>query len=119
AFGNTITGNSANGIEISRAANGQINNAQILTNSVQTNTLTGISLTAANADQLDTYTINTNSVSNNGLDGILISVQADADLQANIDSNLISGNGTAGNAFFGSGIHTVERLNTPTDTRSV
>jgi hypothetical protein len=118
-IGGTGAGNGGNGIAVTRTAVGQVNNMQILNNAITDNVFSGMHLTASNNSTTDTYTINNNNVSTNGLDGILLDVQADAGLQARIDSNLINGNGTANNLFFGSGIHTVEQINTGSDLRFV
>jgi hypothetical protein len=119
ALGNTIQGNGINGIEVNRRTNGEVNNMQILNNVVQNNTQNGMFLSASNQPNVDTYTINNNTVSTNGFDGIQLRVEADAGLLAMIDQNTITNNGTAGNPFFGSGIHTTEQVNTATDLRFV
>ena len=118
-IGGTGAGNGGNGIAVTRTANGQVNNMQILNNAITGNVFSGMHLLAANNGTTDTYTITNNNVSTNRLDGILLDVQADAGLQATINTNTITGNGTANNPFFGSGIHTIEQANTPTDLRFI
>lgn len=119
ALGNTIQGNGSNGIQVSRTTNGEVNNMQILNNTVQNNALNGMFLRASNQPNQDTYVINNNKVNANGFDGIQLRVEADASLNAMIDQNTITGNGTAGNPLFGSGIHTTEQINTATDLRFI
>lgn len=116
-LGNLIQSNSGNGIEVNRTSNGEVNRMQILNNSVLSNTLNGIRLVASNLVNQDTYTINQNTVSTNGLDGIQLRVEADSSMLVTIDQNVITGNGTAGNPIFGSGIHSLEQVNTASDLR--
>ena len=114
-LGNIIQNNGSDGIEVFRSANGQVNNMQILNNLIQTNTANGVRLVAANSDSLDTYTVGNNDILTNAFDGILIDVRADADLDVDIDNNLIDSNGTVS----GRGIHTIEQVNNGSDSRSV
>jgi ACT domain-containing protein len=118
-LGNTIQQNGNNGIEVNRTTNGEVNNMQIYNNTIQTNSANGIRLVASNEPNQDTYFINNNKVSTNGLDGIQLRVEADASINAMIDLNTITGNGTAGNPLFGSGIHTLEQANSANDGRFV
>jgi len=111
-FGNTFNANGGSGLEVIRTANGVVNNFTAQFNTMTGNTLDGISLTAVNADITDTYEINDNTITGNTLNGIDISVQADADLEANMARNTITGNGT-------NGIRTTEMSGDPTDSRSV
>lgn len=111
-FGNTFTGNGGSGLEVVRTGNGEVNNFSVLFNTFSENTLDGISLTAANADTDDTYTINDNTITANLQNGIDISVQADAELNANMARNTITGNQA-------NGIRTTEQANDPTDNRTV
>ena len=116
-LGNVIQANTGNGIEVNRTSNGEVNNMQILNNAVLGNTLNGIRLVASNEVNQDTYTINQNTVSTNGLDGIQLRVEADSSMFTTIDQNVITGNGTAQNPLFGSGIHSLEQANDPSDLR--
>lgn len=118
-LGNTIQGNRTNGIEVNRTTNGEVNNMQILNNTIQNNTTNGIRLVASNQPNQDTYVINNNLINANGFDGIQLRVEADASINAMIDQNTITGNGTAGNPIFGSGIHTLEQANSINDARFV
>jgi len=118
-LGNLFESNGTNGLAVSRTSNGQVNNMQILNNVFRTNTQNGMQLVASNQVNQDTYVINQNTITDNGLDGIQMRVEADASINATIDQNIITGNGTAGNPLFGSGIHTVEQANDPSDLRFV
>lgn len=118
-LGNTISGNGGNGIETSRETNGQILNMQILNNTIENNVLSGIQLTASNEPNQDTYVISENTITANGLDGIQMRVEADASIFSIVNLNTITGNGVLGNPIFGSGIHTVEQVNTGSDLRFI
>ncbi len=109
--GNTITGNTGNGISVLRTADAEINNMRILNNTVDGNA-DGLYILAANANKLDTYTVDNNSFSNNALDGILIDERADADVSVNMDLNTITGNGL-------NGVHLIEQINAGSDSRSL
>ncbi|WLD14878.1 right-handed parallel beta-helix repeat-containing protein [Planctellipticum variicoloris] len=115
-LGNTITGNGVggvgNGISVLRTADAQIDLIGILNNTVTGNTGNGLYILAANANKIDDYTINSNSFSSNARDGVLFDVRADAAIDANMDLNVISGNGL-------NGIHTIEQVNAGADLRSV
>jgi len=122
ADGNTITGNSAHGIEIVRTADGQVNNMTIASNDISENNGNGIYILSANVDATDTYTINNNTItgntgSNGGLgipvgNGILFDERADADILANLDQNTITGNAN-------NGIQLIEQVNNASDSRSL
>jgi hypothetical protein len=118
-LGNLIELNGGNGIEVTRTSNGEVNNMRIQNNVIRQNTLNGVQLLASNLTNQDTYVINENLITANGLDGIQMRVEADASIYAIIDRNTITSNGTLGNPFFGSGIHTVEQANAPSDQRFV
>lgn len=118
-LGNLFESNQINGLEVTRTSNGHVTNMRILNNTFRTNTQNGMFLTASNQVNQDTYTINLNTVTQNGLDGIRLRVEADASMYTIIDQNIITGNGTAGSALFGSGIHTVEQPNNAADLRFV
>lgn len=118
-LGNLIELNGTNGIEVTRTSNGEVNNMQILNNTIRTNVLNGVALVASNLVNQDTYVINENLITANGFDGIQMRVEADASIYAIIDRNTITANGTLGNTVFGSGIHTVEQANDGNDQRFV
>lgn len=111
-FGNTFTNNGGSGLEVTRTGNGVVNNFSVLYNTFTGNTLDGISLTAAGAEQNDTYTINNNLITANTLNGIDMRVEADATIDADIDSNTITANGT-------NGIRTTELVGAPGDARDI
>lgn len=111
-YGNLITNNAGNGIEMARTSDGVMTNIDITYNTVTTNTLNGIDLTASAANKTDTYTINNNSVTDNGLSGVDLRVESDAVLSANMDSNVITGNALHG-------IMTTELTNSVFDARGV
>jgi Inverse autotransporter, beta-domain/Right handed beta helix region len=132
AQGNTITLNGSDGISFERTDGGRVVNALIANNTIERNGTpqppvadpafpnapvafgvgNGISLNSANRDVLDTYTIANNFIRRNAENGILLFVEADADLSANIDNNVIASNGR-------DGIQTNELTNDPSDNRSV
>lgn len=114
-LGNLIQSNLQYGIEVTRTSAGQVNDFEILNNTIETNTLSGVRLIASNTANQDTYVINQNTIRTNGFDGIELDVRADASMFTTIDQNVITGNGTAGNPIFGSGIHSLDQSNTATD----
>ena len=105
------TGNIGDGINIFRLGNPIFNNTTIQNSQIRTNTR-GINLIAGNALWEDEYAINNNQIVQNRSDGILLDVRFDAQIVADIGSNLIDRNG-------GDGIHLIEQQNSSSDNRLV
>ncbi len=114
------TGNGTDGIAIFRNERGQFNDMIIRDNLINANGRNGILISSAGANQLnllnmrpDSVSIFDNTITNNVTgDGIEFRVNADADLLANLDSNVIEDNGV-------NGIQVTERINDATDSRSL
>ena len=113
ALGNTFSDNLTNdGIEFFRTADGEITNAQILSNTIEGNGINGLYIEAANASKTDTYTVNGNAINGNSQNGILFDIRADADIVANLDLNTITTNGN-------DGIRVIEQINNQSDSRTL
>ncbi|QDT54719.1 hypothetical protein Pan44_27540 [Caulifigura coniformis] len=112
---NTINGNGTNGIRIERQESGSIgqfgDRLEISGNTI-TDQTEGVFLIAANTDSTDYYEMNDNTITGMTGAGVHFEVRADADIDVNMDNNLISDNGT-------DGILTSEQINAPADSRSV
>lgn len=105
------TGNTGDGIDISRIGGATINNVTIQNSTVSTNAI-GVSLLATNQLQTDNYTINNNTFTQNRSDGLRLNVRFDAAITANLTGNTITNN-------TGNGIDVIETANTGTDNRIV
>ncbi len=137
---NLFENNGDDGIEVFRTGSGQVNNFQILGNTIQDNGNNGIHLTAANVDRIDTYLITDNLIRRNGTignpvegnAGIFLEVRFDADIEANIFRNVIGGSTFDRDPFngpdpghvpndgnIGDGIMTREEVNAAVDNRGV
>lgn len=119
ADGNLFEGNGRDGLSIIRTERGQFNNLTIEGNVLNNNGDHGLFINSAGVNQLnlanmqpDTVTIDNNQITNNATDGVEFRIEADADILANMDGNLIDGNG-------GNGIQVTEQKNDPRDSRSI
>ena len=105
------TGNTGDGINITRIGSPIFTNTTIQNSQIRTNA-NGIHLIAGNALLVDDYAIQNNQIVQNRNDGVLIDVRFDAQIVADITSNLIDRNGA-------DGIHLIEQQNASTDNRLV
>ncbi len=116
---NLFQGNGDDGLEILRTERGQFNNLLIENNIFDSNLDDGLFVNVSGVSQAnqanglpDTMDILSNNFTDNGGDGIEFRTEADADLLANLDLNLIDGNTR-------NGIYLSERVNDARDSRSI
>jgi len=112
---NIINSSGTNAVRIERQESGTIglvgDRLEISGNTI-TNQTEGVFLIAANTDSTDFYEMNDNSITGMTGAGVHFEVRADADIDVNMDNNLITQNGT-------DGILVTEQVNSATDNRSV
>jgi len=108
----TSTGNTGDGINISRRDASIFDNVTIA-NSMVNNNADGIDILAAGGDTTDEYDINNNTIDSNTGRGIALRAEIDADIDATIDNNTISNNGSHGIEL------TEATIDPMTDSRSI
>lgn len=116
---NLFQGNGDDGLHVERQERGQFNNLLIQENTFTANLDDGLFIDVGGVSQAnlanglpDTIEILQNDMTNNAGDGVEFRLEADADLIANMDLNLIDGNEE-------DGIYVSENINDARDSRSL
>lgn len=116
---NLFQANGDDGLALNRTERGQFHNLLIQDNIFHLNLDDGLFVKVSGVSQgnlanglPDSMNIRDNNFTNNGGHGIEFRTEADADLLANVDSNLITGNTL-------NGIYVSERVNDARDSRSI
>ncbi len=112
---NIIASNGTNGVRIERQESGAIGSAfdrLEISGNVISGASEGVFIIAANTNSTDFYEMNDNEIVGMTLSGVHFEVRADADIDVNMDNNLISNNGL-------DGILVTDQINAPADSRSV
>jgi len=110
---NLVANNGGDGLTFDRQNSATINGVLITNNLIDTNGNNGIEINARNAaNDLNDYLIAGNQILNATNVGVLLNVEADAQLQADLLNNEISGAGSHG-------VQLTERVNTGTDGRFI
>ncbi|MBX3442375.1 MAG: right-handed parallel beta-helix repeat-containing protein [Planctomyces sp.] len=99
------------GISVIRQGDGVIDNVLIDNNTI-TGNANGVYVVARNANFTDEYVITNNTITGQTFRGIALRAEADADITAQIENNIVSNNGTQG-------IQTTERRNSAGDSLNV
>lgn len=112
---NTFDSNGANAVRIERQESGSVGlvgDRLEISGNLITNATEGVFLIASNTDSTDFYEMNDNNITGMGNFGVRFQVNADADMDVNMDNNVITQAGL-------DGILVDENVNSASDSRSV